>query len=432
MSSHSRLGPSSAERWTNCAGSVALSETVPKQPSSEFAAEGTVAHGLAEKLVTGKIDQLALASMIGQIVKEDGFEIEITDEMIEAAVEYNDLIDHDSAEFQTTSKGGVDVHHEAEIRVCAKSIDPDLWGTADYLLFQKGKKLVVYDFKYGKGVEVSPVENKQMGIYAIAAMDTITGSAYDEVELVIVQPRTTNPVRRWVTPAGWLKEFREELKAAVAATRVENAPLTAGNWCRWCPAKPMCPKLHETVQEQAMVEFSAEPHPTSPMPSAALLTAEQLARVLTWEEPIEGFLKSVRERAKDLLSSGAVVPGFKLVDGRSTRKYIDERKVVETFAPVLGQDKLYEPRKVLSPAKLEKLVGKGKLDDLTEKTWGVKSVAPESDPRPAVQFASAQDDFGAAQAAVPIDGAALTFDAQMAELMGEPVPSTTPQKMWPQ
>lgn len=449
---HSTIGPSSAERWLNCPGSVALSAPLPPSPASEYAAEGTVAHALAEELVSGKIDQLALASRIGDKVQQEGFTIEITDEMIEAAVEYNDLIDEDFKQFHLAAGKGksVEVHHHSEIRVQAKSISEDLWGTADYLLFQKGRKLIVYDFKYGKGVEVEAAENKQMAIYAIAAMDTLAGPAYDEVELVIVQPRTHNSVRRWTAPKEWLEKFRIELKTGVDATREKNARIAAGKWCRWCPAQSVCPAVYKKVQEQAMADFSVVPDPVAPMPPVAALTPEQLAQALLWEGPIEAWFKSIRARALDMLAQGLDVPGYKLVDGRSFRKFIDERKVVEHFAPVIGEEKMYEPKKLLSPAKLEKLVGKGKLDEFTEKTAGAKAIARNEDWRP-VARSSAQDDFSPteqkviAEAAVEImkdmthtpDGPVkqrfeeADLAAQLAELAGEPVLAGK-GPMWPQ
>lgn len=374
-----------------------MSAALPNPPS-EYAAEGTVAHTLAEQLATGSVDHLALASRVGEVVEQEGFQITITEEMVEACVEYEAVIAEDFKNFHVAAGKGnsVEVHQAAEIKVQAKSIDEELWGTADYLLFQKGKKLIVYDFKYGKGYAVSAEKNKQMGIYAIAAMDTIAGEAYDEVELVIVQPRTYDPVRRWVAPKEWLNELRAQLKVAVADTRDPLAKVAAGDWCRWCAAKATCPELYKKAQETAAVDFAvvlppAEKGATVGLPHVSELPVEKLVLALGWEDTFDAWFKAIRQRATDLLSSGQEVPGYKLVEGRSNRRYKDEAQIVAIFEPVVGE-RLWE-KKILSPAKLEAVVGKGKLAEYTEKPEGRKTLARETDARQAVR-SSAAADFG--------------------------------------
>ncbi len=167
---HSSIGPSSAKRWRNCPGSVGLSAKLPKPPTSEAAAEGTVAHSLAEEYVTGAIDSLELMAQVGNIVKCEGHEIEIIEEMVDGAIEYADLIKADRGRMEADAKP-MKVIGQAEVRVCASSVDPELWGTADYILYRRGDVLVVYDYKFGKGVIVDPEENDQAAIYAIAVMD---------------------------------------------------------------------------------------------------------------------------------------------------------------------------------------------------------------------------------------------------------------------
>src|SRR5882672_9580016 len=104
MNGHSNLGPSSAERWFNCPKSVSLSAALPPQKASQYAAEGTVAHTLAEQYVTGKIDYLDLTDKVGAAVKQDGYEIEITDEMVDGAVEYANIIAVDRAKLEAIRK----------------------------------------------------------------------------------------------------------------------------------------------------------------------------------------------------------------------------------------------------------------------------------------------------------------------------------------
>ncbi len=399
MSSHSNIGPSSAERWIACPGSVALSAQCPKSPANIYSAEGVVAHSLAEMLVTEKIDDLELMSRIGSTVHEEGFDIEITDEMTEGIMLYRDTIAADYSALARLKKN--DVHRKAEVKVHIKSISEDLWGTADFLLFQKGNSLKVYDFKFGRGV-VEAQENPQMALYGLGAMETIAGEAYDEVELIIVQPRAGHAdgaVRRWKAPLEWLAAFRAKAHQAVQETKNPNARIVPGDHCKWCPAKVACPALYKAAQDQAGVDFDiVAPTETkdteSPLPNVKLMTMEKLAQAYGWREAIESWFSDVADRIRETLESGEHVPGYKLVDGRSNRKWIDEEKVVEEWQALLPEGALFE-HKLLSPAKLEKLpgVGKGKIDHLTFKPEAKKAIARDVDPRPRAA-SKAQDDFG--------------------------------------
>ena len=426
---HANLGPSSAERWMNCPGSIAACAAVPPGASSIHSAAGTVAHALAEQIVTGKITAQALMARVGDTVMEQGFEVEIDEEMVDAAIAYRDIIMKDAEELRAEGKS-IPIVAEAEIRVYAKSVDAKVYGTADFILHQKGNKLKVYDFKYGKGVVVNPQKNKQMAIYALGAMDGIAGTAYDEVELVIIQPRAGgDAVRRWTAPMQWLNEFREELKGAVAATRKPGATLVAGKWCRFCPAKSTCPVVYADVQKQAMIDFTAVP-PTAlakgQLPDVAHLSIEKCSQALAFEDHVNSWFEAVKLRIRAQLDAGIEVPGWKLVDGRAFRKYTDEALVVSTFAPIIGEDALYE-KKLISPAKLEVIVGKGKLEELnlTMKPEPKKSIARSDDPRPAAKNSAATDFEPVLLAPEP----APESDPMMNELFG--LAPTPVKRLWP-
>lgn len=438
MAKHSNLGPSAAERWWNCPGSVALLAKLPRGVSSIHAAEGTVAHGLVEKFVTKQINLKALMALIGTTIEEQGYKIEVTDEMIDAVIEFNDLIVADKAALEA-ERPDLMTEGRAEVRVYAKSVSPDLYGTADYILWQKGHKLKVYDFKYGKGVVVDPEENKQMAIYALAAMETLAGEDFNEVELVIVQPRAGgDSVRRWLVPQGWSQSFYEGLVAAVKRVDDDNAPVAAGKWCKWCAVKPSCPAAFQSVQEQAMVDF-AEPVPApgpSALPDITKIPLERQLQALEWQEHVEGMFSAIRANIKGMLEAGLPVPGYKLVEGKSNRKFVEESKVIEAFEPLLGAEALFEPRKLISPAKLEKIVGKAKVAEFTYKPEGGKSIAKDSDARPAAKN-SAERDFAPElpfKAAVTIDDLEppKEADALTTELFGlEAKPVKKREPMWP-
>lgn len=395
MGKHSSLGPSSASRWFECPGSVALSAGVKtKEKPSIFAVEGTVAHDLCEKLVTGQTNILELTDRIGENVKHSGFDIEITQDMVDACATYqrvtSELMDGLKAEGKPAP-----IVEEVEGRVCASSIDKDLWGTGDYILYQKGNKLYVVDFKYGKGVPVDVKENKQMAIYAVGAQDSGAGTAFDQVTLVIVQPRAPHkdgPVRYWTTPKDWMHHFRKELAVAVDETQKKDAELKAGDHCRWCKAKAVCPAISNAVQKQAQKDFAVMPadndKKTGGLPLVTEMTPLKMAQALQWEKNISLWFDSLRHHVQGLLESGQEVPGYKLVKGRSNRKHVEgtETNLVARFATFYNTADLYEKPKLLSPAKLEKVVGKeevAKLEDegLIVKPEAKNNIAQESDPR---------------------------------------------------
>lgn len=396
MSNHSTLGPSQASRWIPCPGSVALAAKAPKPAPNYAAAEGTVAHEIAEKFVTGKIDTAQMMKLIGTVVKQEGLDIEIIEEMFDGAVEYRDLIADDLLAFELNPKH-MKIEAHAELKVHAKSVDDRVWGTSDYVLFRKGDKLIVYDYKFGQGVIVDPEENEQLALYLIGVMDTLAGEVFSELEVVIHQPRgrhADGPVRRWTVKRDWLNKFRAEAKAAALETLNPNAKIVAGDHCRWCPAKPFCPEIHKAAQESAMVAFDAVA-PEKPVKAedrleeVRLMPVEKLAKMLEWEGSVKALFEAVKDVIREKLSNGEIVPGWKLVEGRANRQWIDEALVIAEFAPSLGEAALYE-RKFLSPAKLEKVIGKKhKIDHLVYKPVGEKAVARDRDPRPAVASAAA-------------------------------------------
>ena len=404
MSAHSKIGPSSADRWMACPGSVLLSEKCPPSATSVHAAEGSVAHVLAEQATSGAVDDMTLMGRVGEIVVQEGHDIEIDEEMVMSALEYRDLIAADIAALDAT-KGSIEVQEHTELRVHIASISPDLWGTADKIIFKKGKKLIVYDYKYGKGKPVEVKENPQMGLYTLGAVETVAGEVFDEIELVIVQPRCPHAggkVRRWTVPKAWLKQFRADAHAAVIETKNPNAKLVAGKHCYWCPAKEalMCPEIQAAAQRETQADFAAMPPleteardvKRGALPMPHYMTPAQISRALEWEDPVGAWFTSVANKAREMLSAGLDVPGWKLVDGRSTRKWADGcgEQAALRFANQHPQNKIWSS-KVISPAQMEKLVGKGKIDDLIVFTEPRPSIARDSDPRRIVPSGAKQD-----------------------------------------
>jgi hypothetical protein len=380
----------------NCPGSVALCAKLPKLPTGRAAAEGTRSHQLCELMATGKLDYLGLVDLIGTTSLVDGHEIEVTEEMVDSAVEYKDLVEQIKGEIGAMKRPApVEVH--IETKVYAKAISDRVWGTADCVIFQRGNKLVVIDHKYGKGVVVEAEDNEQGRIYIQGAMDTLAGSAFDTLEFIIHQPRAGG-VRRVVIKKEDLAAFCKAASAAAVETDKPGAKLDAGDWCRWCGAQARCPLKHALVQEQAGVDFSAPVTPKTVEDlrlAVRLMSDEQLVKAKRYEDPVSGFFDAVNAALLERHQAGSPVPGTKLVEGRSNQKWTNEDGAKAALAPFIVESEMMTKPELLSPNQIEKKLGKKHKDlvaSLTFKPEGKKSVVLDTDPRPEVAT-SAADDF---------------------------------------
>ena len=404
MGAHSTLSPSSSDRWINCPASILLSADAPPQRPSKAAAEGSVAHLLPEALVGGTADELSLMERVGTIVPYGEFQFTITDEMLDGALLFANTVDSDKVKLTKPAS----VNCLVEKRVVASSIDKQVWGKADTILFQKGNSLFVYDYKFGKRYVVEAKGNSQALIYLIGAMNTFAGTAFDHLEIIIVQPRGEHkdgPVRRWVVSKKEIVEFVKKAKAAVKRTKDPNEKPKTGDWCTFCPAKqvnektglPFCPAIQKGLQEALETDFEVLTTETvKTLPDVNKMPLDKLALILDWEEEIKDWVKAAHERAKSILDSGGEIPRYKLVEGRKgNRSYVEgaEKKVEAEFGDFLGDDAIYEPRQLKSAATIEKLVGKKEFAALesTERAKPGKSIVPVSDKRPAVKTAPEKD-----------------------------------------
>jgi hypothetical protein len=376
---HSKIGASSAYRWMACPGSVRESRGL-ESATSVYAAEGTVAHHVAEQALE---QGLPAHSFVGEIFDEDGHQIEVTEEMTTAVDVYLDyvrdiLMSHDDAV----------LHVERSFRL--KQLHPAAFGTADGCIWIPSTgELYVLDYKHGAGVPVEIEDNKQARYYGCGALLDL-GYTPDKVVLGIIQPRCPHPdgpIRTTEIHPMDLIDFMGTLKAAMDATEDPDAPLVPGDHCHWCPAagKP-CPALAKLATDTAQREFRPD----------LSYDPEELADTLAKLPVIEKWCKSVREFAYEQKEHGKPVPGWKLVEKRATRRWRDEAAAVQALlAYGLDEDQIYKPKALKTPPQIEKVVGKAGKDDIVD-LWVAESsghtLVPESDKRPAVK-ASAQEDF---------------------------------------
>tara|TARA_R100000789_G_scaffold1321_2_gene4361 strand:- start:3550 stop:4740 length:1191 start_codon:yes stop_codon:yes gene_type:complete len=384
--SHSPLGASTCHRWWECPGSVALIAKLPKQEQSFAAAEGTAAHHFAEHALNVIKTSKGLAHMnydaeIGKTVMIEDHEIEISENMVEAVIVYINTI---KAELVKSNWKEFLIEHPFHL-----DIDQDAWGTVDAMLYVPNEKIILWDYKHGKGTLVNVDNNKQLMYYALGAVNNFNISPLDIDEIItyIVQPRASHPdgwIRKCTYSMPDLKRFEIELKVKMEATRSLDAPLKSGTHCKFCPAIGDCPAVRAEAQIVAKKDFAAVPE----------LSVEQMVKLLEMSPRITDYLKEVSIYLKAKAERGEIIKGFKLVKAKSNRVWKCQSKVIDDFKDALG-DNIFEKRKLLSPAKLEKLAkGKIKKDDFMnyiDKPDKGLVLVPDSDPRNAVKTSASED-----------------------------------------
>jgi len=352
-----KLSPSHSKRWLNCSGSAALVATLPESPSSKHAAEGTAAHEVAWLCLEQREDA---CQWVGEKIETREAVFKVTPNMAEAVQVYLDAVRGDLKD------NGVGIKELAiEKKFVIKVGGREIPGTNDASFSSLLGSLHVYDYKHGAGMYVEVVENTQLMIYALGAMDS-AGWVNNSVVMTIVQPRYTrdevNPVRSWTITREELLKFKEELAAGVAKALKPKAPLCPGLWCAstFCPAFGVCPAVRQSalavVPELPVIQF----------PEPAKMTPEQIIKVMDMSGLVASWAKAVKAYAeRSAIDLGVSYPGYKVIQKWGNRAWVDEMMVENEFENEFG-DAIYD-KKLKSPAKMDKLVGKDRVKDLVAK-----------------------------------------------------------------
>jgi hypothetical protein len=347
---HSKIvGGSTAKRVINCPGSVALVAEMPPQPSSSYAEEGTLLHD-------------AISNFLGDLDYRFTCSQDLIEDKLKPALDLLDEIDPDKT-----------MEYQVETRVGFGDLLPGVFGSTD-LMGRIGSKAIILDWKFGAGVPVPAEENEQLMFYAAASMRTPEAQwVFDgatEVELVIIQPPT---IKRWTTTIARIKEFEQTLVRAVKIAQQPDAPLKNGDHCRWCAAKPVCPIMTGAVDRAVAIKMDK-------------IDVDKIGAYLHNADLLEAWIKDLRALAEEMMKKGKPVPGWKMVPKRATRLWVKEEDAKAALLQHLKESEVIET-KLVSPAAAEKLLKAQKLklpDGLTVAISSGNTIAPESDPRPAV------------------------------------------------
>lgn len=367
---HAKLSASSAHRWMNCNPSANLEREFADR-TSEAAAEGSAAHALCEH----KLRKALKMRSTRPVSKYDTDEMEMyTDSYVEFVLEQIDVAKQHCA----------DPFVLIEQRLDFSCYVPDGFGTGDCLIVAD-KLLHIIDFKYGLGVLVNAEENPQMMLYALGALQ-LFDALYDidTISMSIFQPRREN-VSTWTITVAELEEWAEKtLRPKAELAFKGEGEFNPGPWCTFCKAAVKCRARAEEKLALARYEF-AKP---------SLLTDEEIEDILSRLDDLTKWANEIAAYAQDAaINHGKQWTGFKLVEGRSIRKYSDESAVVAA-ATAAGYRDIFK-KSLIPITEMEKLMGKKTftevLGGLVIKPQGKPTLVPASDKRPAIHTGANHD-----------------------------------------
>lgn len=371
-SEHAKLSPSASERWLSCPASIRMEEQVPKEPESEYAAEGTAAHSLGEikaSLAFGLVDangaRLARKAWEELYLKElEAWDLAEMERHTDAYVELlrDKLAEHPDAQLLLEQRMDTGV--------------PTCWGTSDAVIVSM-THVEIIDFKYGAGVRVWAKDNSQLRLYACGAMDTFADllGETEEIRVTVFQPRIGDGHADTETLSpDELRSWRESILPIAAEALEDGARFgPSDEACRWCPASGRCKAQLEAVFAQ---DFDVKPETLEP---------EEMAEALGRIPAIKQWLSAFEEAALSAAySEGKEIPGYKVVISGGRRSVTDPRGLEESLLGAGFEREQFTQTKPVGIGELEKLLGKEQwdlADPYIRKSEGKPSLVPLEDNR---------------------------------------------------
>ena len=368
---HALLSASSSHRWLNCNPSARLEREFADRETTA-AAEGTAAHALAEHKLKRRL----------KLRSERPVSVYDTDEMETCTDDYADFV---MEQVTKERRRDPDTQVFIEQRLDFSCYVPEGYGTGDCLIVSRGR-IHIIDLKFGQGLLVDSEENPQMMLYALAALNQYEEQyQIKKVKLTIFQPRRDN-VSTWETTVAKLKKWatKDLVPKAQRAFKGEGE-YCPGEWCIFCKAAVKCRARADDKLRLAQSEFKMPP----------LLTDAEIESVLAKLPDIKKWADEIQEYALAKALAGKEWTGFKLVEGRSVRKFTDERAVVKA-ANEAGYHDIYK-QTLISLTEMEKLMGKAEfskvLGALVTKPQGKPTLVPDTDKRQAISVSNPKSEF---------------------------------------
>ncbi len=384
MAAHALLSPSGASRWMACTPSARLEQSVPDR-AGQAAAEGTLAHRLAEVMLQfrlGLIRKTAYNKEVKLIKENELYNEEMWNYMEEYA--HYVLTQYDLAKQRTK-----DAKIFLETKLDMSDYVPEGFGTGDVCIVPDD----IWDFidlKYGKGVPVSAVENKQMMLYALGLLKEFDVLyRVHTIRMTIYQPRLDS-ISTWEISVEDLLDWAENVVKPKARLAFEGkGDFNPGPHCQFCRVNATCRANHDYHMEIVKHDF-ADPE---------LLTDDEISEVLGKVASVVKWAEKVKDYAlMQAIHNGKQWPNYKLVEGKSSRKYTDENAVADKLIAMgIPEDKIFKPKSIVGITELTKNVGKKifteVVDPLCVKPPGAPTLAPETDPRPVYSAEATPHDF---------------------------------------
>ena len=385
MTAHALLSASGAHKWLHCTPSARLEATLPES-TSDYAEEGRLAHEIAELKLRKQFTEPMGATKFKNALKKLQEKPLYKEEMLQHTDSYKDYICSITHGFATVPYVAV------EKKLDFSSYVPEGFGTGDCIVIN-GDTLYVVDFKYGKGVPVSAQENPQMMLYALGAyISYAILYPLTKVKVIIFQPRLGEP-SEWELSVKDLLTWGDSIKPMAQKAFAGEGDFKPGDHCRFCRAKAQC-RARAELNQAVMTNYPLKPKPP-------IISNDEVGQILASAQDFVKWVTALEEYALGEVLKGNEIPGWKAVEGRGSRGYVNIDVAFSALtANGIDEAMLYE-RKPLTVPNVEKLLGKAKYKELLLDAGHVKSepgkptLAPISDKREAITRISAADDFKA-------------------------------------
>lgn len=392
---HAILSPSAAHRWLHCTPAPRVEAEFP-ETTSEYAEEGRLAHSVCELAAKKKFTVMNNRTYNSRLKKLKA-DPKWDDEMLSTAATYVEHLTEHAMRFEHAP------YVALEVQVDITDYAPEAFGTCDCVMIG-GDELIITDYKHGKGVPVSAQDNPQMLLYALGALKLyrpIYGDMIRRVSTYIDQPRLGSYDGASMTVEELLA-WGESIKPKAAAAFMGTGEFAPGEWCRFCRAKAKC--RARANQNTALEDFKdciplgrsipmqTEYDATGFKPSNCL-TDEEIGALLVRAEGLVAWYNDLKEYTLAACLNGKTIPGWKAVEGRSTRAWTDQDAALEALMAGGVEEAIIYDRVPKTLAQLEKVIGKQRFGELVggmiTKSPGKPALAAESDKRPVYNGAAA-------------------------------------------